>query len=98
MQWRETSEALQKRNVAQRIPHLECALLGRSLLRISSFASNKKKCLPVAEENTEQHPKTNAREDSHIVRSTLKNHTTTSRTISEETGMFAVRSLYAHTV
>lgn len=58
----------------------------------------------VAEGHTERHagsqrpPMTNAREDRHIVRSALQNRTTTSRTISQETGMFAARPVSARTV
>ncbi|GFX59680.1 hypothetical protein TNCV_3754451 [Trichonephila clavipes] len=39
-----------------------------------------------------------AREDRHIVKLVLQNRTTTSRTTSQETGMFAAHTVFARTV
>ena len=58
----------------------------------------------VQEGHTERHagsqrpPATNAREDRHVVRSALQDRTATSRTLSQEMGLFAARQVSARTV
>lgn len=89
------------------VAYRQCGLSLRDITRCTSRISTNDMRIwnqLVAEDHTEQHalsqrpPMTNVRKDRHIVRSTLKKRTTTSRTISQEISMLAVRPLSACTV